>query len=55
MHVRQVLRDVASRGLKGFVDPGGIDLVVLVHDPVPQAGAGGDGLGEISGEDAQPL
>ena len=47
MDVRQVLRNVARGGLKRSVDPGGVDLVVLVHDPVPQAGAGGDGLGEV--------
>jgi len=53
--VRQILGHVARRSLKRLVDLGGIDLVVLMDDLVPQAGAGGDGLGEISGEDVQPL
>ena len=55
MKVRQVLRDVASCGLKRFVDSGRVNLVVLVDDPVPQAGTGGDGLAEVMGENSQPL
>jgi hypothetical protein len=55
MNVRQIRRDVTSRGLQGLVDLGGIDLVVLVDDPISQARAGSDRLSEIVGEDAQPL